>query len=167
MTHRTALDKVVSRDELVRRFSRPRSEAIVFTNGVFDFMHRGHATYLAAARALGDMLVVGLNTDESTRRLGKGKDRPLVGELDRAFVLASLECVDYVCLFDEDTPADLVDALIPDVLVKGGDYEISGVVGRDIVERNGGRVQLIPFVDGYSTTDLLRRIRVQADEPST
>lgn len=167
MTHRTASDKVVSRDELVRRFSRPRSEVVVFTNGVFDLMHRGHATYLAAARALGDVLVVGLNTDESARSLGKGKGRPLVGESDRAFVLASLECVDYVCLFDEDTPTDLVDALVPDVLVKGGDYEISGVVGRDIVERNGGRVELIPFVDGYSTTDLLRRIRAHADKPST
>ena len=167
MTLRAASDKVVSRDELTRRLSRPRSDTVVFTNGVFDLMHRGHATYLAAARALGDVLVVGLNTDASTRRLGKGEDRPLVGEADRAFVLGSLECVDYVCLFDEDTPSDLIDALVPDVLVKGGDYDLTDVVGRETVEANGGRVELIPFVEGYSTTDLLRRIRAHADETST
>ncbi|MGB1779397.1 MAG: adenylyltransferase/cytidyltransferase family protein, partial [Longimicrobiales bacterium] len=95
MSLRTAPDKLVTRDELVRRLSRPRTERVVFTNGVFDLMHRGHATYLSAARALGDVLVVGVNTDRSTRRLGKGTERPLVREADRAFVLAALECVDY------------------------------------------------------------------------
>lgn len=163
MTVRGAAEKIVSRDELTRRLRRPRTETVVFTNGVFDLMHRGHASYLEAARRLGDILVVGLNTDESTRRLGKGEDRPLVSEDDRAFVLASLECVDFVCLFDEDTPTDLVDALRPDVLVKGGDYDLDAVAGRDIVEANGGRVALIPFVPGYSTTDLVRRIRSATD----
>ena len=158
--------KIVTRDELSRRLTYPRSEVVVFTNGVFDLMHRGHATYLAAARSLGDVLVVGLNTDASTRRLGKGTDRPLVGEDDRAFVLASLEAVDYVCLFDEDTPASLISELVPDVLVKGGDYDLDGVVGRDTVEAHGGRVELIPFVDGYSTTDLLHRIRSRTADPT-
>ena len=167
MTLRIAEEKIVSRDELMRRLARPRSERVVFTNGVFDLMHRGHATYLNSARALGDVLVVGVNTDESTRRLGKGADRPLVLESDRAFVLASLECVDYVCLFDDDTPASLIDALAPDVLVKGGDYDLDGVVGRDSVEAHGGRVELIPFVEGYSTTDLVHRIRSSADDSSS
>jgi len=167
VTLRAASGKIVAPDELIRRLERPRPEVVVFTNGVFDLMHRGHATYLAAARALGDVLVVGLNTDASTRRLGKGGDRPLVSEADRAFVLASLECVDYVCLFDEDTPAVLIDALVPDILVKGGDYDVDGVVGRATVEAHGGRVELIPFVEGYSTTDLVRRIRTHTNEPST
>ena len=167
MTVRAAPDKIVSRDELIRRLSRPRSERVVFTNGVFDIIHRGHATYLSSARALGDVLVVGVNTDESTRRLGKGADRPLERESDRAFVLASLECVDYVCLFREDTPAALIDALAPDVLVKGGDYHLDSVVGRNSVEAHGGRVELIPFVEGYSTTDLVRRIRSSADDSSS
>ena len=154
MTLRAAPDKLVTRDELVTRLSRPRMERVVFTNGVFDLMHRGHATYLSAARALGDVLVVGVNTDRSARRLGKGTERPLVREADRTFMLAALECVDYVCLFDEDTPAALIHALVPDVLVKGGDYDLDRVVGRDTVEMHGGRVELIPFVEGYSTTDL-------------
>ncbi len=167
MTLRSAPDKIVMRDELTRRLSQPRSERVVFTNGVFDLMHRGHATYLQSARALGDVLVVGVNTDDSTRRLGKGAERPLVPEADRAFVLAALECVDYVCLFDEDTPSALIDALVPDVLVKGGDYDLDSVVGRDTVEAHGGRVELIPFVEGYSTSDLVRRIRTSADDPSS
>ena len=167
MSLRAAGDKIICRDELVRRLGPPRSETIVFTNGVFDLMHRGHATYLSAARALGDVLVVGLNTDASTRNLEKGDDRPLVGESDRAFMLGSLECVDYVCLFDEVTPAAVIDVLIPDVLVKGGDYDLDRVVGRETVESHGGRVELIPFVEGYSTTDLVHRIRKTADEPST
>jgi len=167
VTLRAATDKIICRDELIRRLGHPRSEAVVFTNGVFDLMHRGHASYLAAARALGDVLVVGLNTDASTRSLGKSDDRPLVGESDRAFMLGSLECVDYVCLFDEVTPAAVIDVLIPDVLVKGGDYDLDRVVGRETVESHGGRVELIPFVEGYSTTDLVHRIRKTADEPST
>jgi D-beta-D-heptose 7-phosphate kinase/D-beta-D-heptose 1-phosphate adenosyltransferase len=132
---------------------------VVFTNGCFDLLHRGHVSYLNAARELGDVLVVGVNTDSSVRRLAKGAGRPLVQEKDRAYVLASLACVDAVTLFDEDTPLALVSALLPDVLVKGGDYAAGDVVGRREVEAAGGRVELIPFVEGYSTTALIQRIR--------
>lgn len=156
---RSARSKFVSRDELVERFGQPRSGDLVFTNGVFDLMHRGHAVYLSRARALGDALVVGVNTDASTRRLGKGEGRPVNGEADRALLVAALECVDAVCLFDEGTPAELIEELVPDVLVKGGDYTPDRVVGRKTVEDAGGRVEIIDFLDGYSTTDLIRRIR--------
>jgi len=149
----------MERDQLVERFGPPRSGALVFTNGVFDLLHRGHAEYLARARSLGDALVVGVNTDASARRLGKGPDRPLSPESDRALLVAALESVDAVCLFDEDTPAELIDALVPEVLVKGGDYTADRVVGRETVEEAGGRVELIDFLEGYSTTDLIRRIR--------
>jgi rfaE bifunctional protein nucleotidyltransferase chain/domain len=156
---RAVADKVLTRDELVARHGRPREGRLVFTNGCFDLLHPGHVTYLAAARALGDTLVVGVNTDASVRRLEKAPDRPLVDERARSLVVAALESVDAVCLFDEDTPAALIEALVPDVLVKGGDYALDQVVGRDVVEAAGGRVELIPFVEGYSTTDLVRRIR--------
>jgi len=151
--------KVLLRSEVIARFGRPRSGRLVFTNGCFDLLHRGHVSYLYRARALGDALVVGLNTDASVRRLDKGTERPLVGEADRAFVMAGLGCVDAVCLFDEDTPRELLAALLPDVLVKGGDYAAADVVGRAEVEAAGGTVQILPFVDGYSTTSLVRRIR--------
>lgn len=151
--------KILERDALVDRFGRPRAGTLVFTNGVFDLMHRGHATYLARARALGDALVVGVNTDASARRLSKGDDRPVNGESDRALLVAALESVDVVCLFDEDTPAGLIEALQPDVLVKGADYTLDEVVGRDVVEATGGRVELVDLVEGYSTTELIRRIR--------
>ena len=156
---RGARSKLLEREALVHRFGRPRSGELVFTNGVFDLMHRGHATYLSRARSLGDALVVGVNGDASARRLGKGPDRPVNRERDRALLVAALECVDAVCLFDEDTPLELIRALVPDVLVKGGDYTLDRVVGREIVEDAGGRVELIDFVEGYSTTDLIRRIR--------
>jgi D-beta-D-heptose 7-phosphate kinase / D-beta-D-heptose 1-phosphate adenosyltransferase len=151
-------DRILGRDDLVRRFGRPRRGRVVFTNGCFDILHRGHVAYLYAARALGDHLVVGVNTDDSVRRL-KGEGRPVVREEDRAFVLAGLGCVDAVTLFDEDTPAELIAALVPDVLVKGGDYSPAAVVGRDTVEAAGGRVVIIPFVEGRSTTGLLQAIR--------
>lgn len=166
MTPRVPEAKILTHRELVDRVGPPRPEKMVFTNGVFDLVHRGHATYLAAARALGDLLVVGVNSDASARRLGKGPGRPLVTHADRAFVLASLECVDYVCVFDEDTPAALIDTLLPDVLVKGGDYALADVAGRESVEAHGGRVQLIPFVDGYSTTDLVMQIQSTSDDAS-
>jgi D-beta-D-heptose 7-phosphate kinase / D-beta-D-heptose 1-phosphate adenosyltransferase len=150
--------KVLDRAALLRRFRRPRTESVVFTNGCFDILHRGHVAYLHAARALGDRLVVGVNTDASVRRL-KGQGRPAVPDHDRAYVLAGLGCVDAVTLFEEDTPADLIADLLPDVLVKGGDYTPHTVVGRDVVERNGGRLVLIPFVEGRSTTDILTSIR--------
>ncbi|CAN5671322.1 D-glycero-beta-D-manno-heptose 1-phosphate adenylyltransferase [soil metagenome] len=151
--------KILGRDALLRRFARPRNDTIVFTNGCFDILHRGHVAYLHAARALGDILVVGLNTDSSVRRL-KGPTRPVVPQDDRAFVMAGLACVDAVTLFDEDTPAELIEGLLPDVLVKGGDYAPANVVGRDIVEAVGGRVVIIPFVAGQSTTGILNNIRV-------
>lgn len=150
--------KVLSREALLERFGRPRSGTLVFTNGCFDILHRGHVEYLYAARALGDALVVGLNTDASVRRL-KGEGRPLNGQDDRAIVLAGLGCVDAVTLFDEDTPRDLIATLLPDVLVKGGDYRPEDVVGREEVERAGGRVVILPYLEGRSTTGLVRRIQ--------
>ena len=159
MSNAGLADKVLSRSELLERYGRPRANTLVFTNGCFDLMHPGHVHYLAAARALGDALVVAVNTDDSVRRLGKGVGRPLVPEGDRALVLAALSSVDAVCLFAEDTPRELLSGLLPDVLVKGGDYAPHLVVGRDEVEAAGGRVELIPFVEGYSTTELVRRIQ--------
>ena len=151
--------KVLTRDELLARLRRPRSQRVVFTNGVFDVLHRGHVDYLARARALGDLLVVGVNTDASVRRLGKGSDRPVNPEDDRAYVLAGLAAVDYVTLFDEDTPRGLISALLPDVLVKGGDYTRDTIVGADEVEAAGGWVETIPLVPGRSTTSILQRVR--------
>ncbi len=153
--------RLFSRERLLVRFGRAArapGERVVFTNGVFDILHRGHVEYLYAARALGDALVVGLNTDASVRRL-KGPERPLNPEQDRALVLAALACIDAVTLFDEDTPLALISALLPDVLVKGGDYRPDDVVGRAQGEAAGGRLVLIPFVEGRSTTALVDRIR--------
>lgn len=150
--------RILDRREVVERYGRPRTETVVFTNGCFDILHRGHVTYLTQARALGDRLIVGVNDDDSVRRL-KGEGRPVVRQDDRAFVLAALACVDAVTLFDEDTPAHLIAALLPDVLVKGGDYLREQVVGREIVESHGGRLVLIPLVTGRSTTDILQRIQ--------
>jgi D-beta-D-heptose 7-phosphate kinase/D-beta-D-heptose 1-phosphate adenosyltransferase len=151
-------EKILTREELLARFGRPRRERVVFTNGCFDLLHRGHVEYLFAARELGDRLVVGLNSDASVRRL-KGPSRPLVGQEDRAIVLAGLGCIDAVTIFDEDTPRDLIAGLLPDVLVKGGDYRPEEVVGREEVEAAGGRLVLMPFLDGRSTTGLIHRVR--------
>ncbi|MGQ0561658.1 MAG: D-glycero-beta-D-manno-heptose 1-phosphate adenylyltransferase [Gemmatimonadota bacterium] len=152
-------EKIISRELLLRCRGRPRQGTLVFTNGVFDVLHRGHVEYLYAARALGDELVVALNSDASAWRLGKGEDRPVNREQDRALLLAGLGCVDHVTLFDEDTPRELIARLLPDVLVKGGDYTPETIVGRAEVETAGGRVVVIPFVHGHSTTELLKRIR--------
>jgi rfaE bifunctional protein nucleotidyltransferase chain/domain len=130
----------------------------VFTNGVFDLLHRGHVDILAAARALGDVLVVGVNTDASVRRL-KGPGRPVRSERERAVVLAALESVDAVVLFDQDTPLELIRALRPNVLVKGGDYTPDAVVGREDVERAGGKVVILALTPGYSTTATIERLR--------
>ncbi|MBS1500023.1 MAG: D-glycero-beta-D-manno-heptose 1-phosphate adenylyltransferase [Bacteroidetes bacterium] len=138
---------------------RLRGDRIVFTNGVFDILHRGHVEYLEAAAALGNRLIVGLNTDASVRRLGKGPERPLNNEDSRARVLAALRCVDVVVLFDEDTPLELITALRPDVLVKGGDWAPDRIVGADVVKAAGGTVHSIPLTDGFSTTGLVERIR--------
>jgi len=137
---------------------RAAGERVVFTNGVFDLLHRGHAEYLAEARALGDRLVVGVNADASVRRL-KGPQRPLVGEADRAALVAALRCVDLVVIFDDDTPARLIEAVRPDVLVKGGDWAVERIVGRALVESYGGRVVSVPLRAGLSTSALVERIR--------
>lgn len=151
---------VISREEAVvwREQLRAAGKQLVFTNGCFDLLHRGHVEYLAAARALGDALLVGVNADPSVRRL-KGPGRPLVAADDRAHVLAALAVVDRVVIFPEETPAALIAALVPDILAKGGDYTLETVVGRATVEGAGGRVVLIPFQTGYSTTNLLARLR--------
>jgi rfaE bifunctional protein nucleotidyltransferase chain/domain len=145
----------------VRAARLPRP--LVFTNGCFDILHRGHVTYLAQARALGASLVVGLNTDESVRRLGKGGDRPVNGLQDRAAVIAALAAVDLVTWFDADTPLALIVALRPDVLVKGGDWPEERIVGAAEVRSFGGRVVSLPIVHRRSTTDLIERIRQAAD----
>lgn len=150
--------KLLSREEVLHRFGRPRCGRIVFTNGCFDVLHRGHVEYLGAARALGDVLVVGLNTDASVRRL-KGPGRPVNPQDDRAYVLAGLAAVDAVTLFDEDTPHTLIAALLPDVLVKGGDYRPEEIVGAEEVRAAGGEVVVAPLVAGRSTTSILERMR--------
>lgn len=138
---------------------RRQGHKIVFTNGCFDLMHIGHTRYLEAAHALGDLLVVGVNSDASVRTLDKGADRPIVPAHQRAEVVAALACVDYVVLFEEPDPADLIARLQPDVLVKGGDWSLDRIVGRDIVEGRGGEVRTIPLVPNISTTALIQRIR--------
>ncbi|MEO6025631.1 MAG: D-glycero-beta-D-manno-heptose 1-phosphate adenylyltransferase [Candidatus Binatia bacterium] len=153
-------DKIVDRATAVARVADARRDGkrIVFTNGCFDLMHVGHVRYLAAARDTGDMLVVAINDDASVRRL-KGPERPLVPEDARAEVLAALAAVDLVTTFGEDTPAEVITALLPDVLVKGADWAPEQVVGREVVEAHGGRVSLIPVVEGFSTTALVERLR--------
>lgn len=153
-------EKILSAEDLVARYGRPRDRKVVFTNGCFDLLHRGHVEYLYAARALGDLLVLGLNSDASVQRL-KGPSRPLVPELDRAIVLAGLACVDAVAIFTEDTPRDLIAALLPDLLVKGGDYRPEEVAGREEVEAAGGDVVIIPFLPGRSTTGLIQKMQVR------
>lgn len=143
---------------------RAAGATAAFTNGCFDLLHPGHVTYLEAAGALADILVVGLNSDRSVRRL-KGAGRPILSERERATVLAGLRSVDYVVIFSEDTPARLIAALVPDVLVKGGDWRVEAIVGREVVERAGGKVLTIPFVEGQSTTGIVERIRREAPAP--
>lgn len=135
---------------------------IVFTNGVFDLLHAGHVALLEQAATLGASLIVAINTDASVRTLAKGAERPVVAEHDRARVVAGLGCVDCVVLFDETTPLSLVEALAPDVLVKGGDYTPDTVVGSDIVRRRGGRVEIIPLLPDRSTTHILERLRASS-----
>lgn len=141
----------------ILKIKADEGKTIVFTNGCFDLLHVGHVKYLQAARQLGDLLVLGLNTDRSIRAL-KGEKRPLIQQEERAHVLAALDCIDYVVLFDEETPLHLLETLRPDVLVKGADYSVEEVVGRELVESYGGRVELIQFVDGKSTTGLIEKI---------
>jgi D-beta-D-heptose 7-phosphate kinase/D-beta-D-heptose 1-phosphate adenosyltransferase len=153
--------KTLPVEQLLPRLSSERSKGqrIVFTNGCFDLLHIGHTRYLREARALGDLLVVGINSDASVRMLDKSPDRPIVPEAQRAEVIAALGCVDYVVIFNEPDPLRLITAVQPDVLVKGGDWPVSQIIGRDVVEARGGVVRTIPLVPGMSTTGLLQRIR--------
>jgi D-beta-D-heptose 7-phosphate kinase/D-beta-D-heptose 1-phosphate adenosyltransferase len=159
LSHSDSDSKIKNLDVLVTIIEeeKARGKKIVFTNGCFDLLHAGHVKYLQKARTLGDLLILGLNSDASVRRL-KGEKRPLIGEEERAHILAALDCIDYVVLFDEDTPIKLIMALKPYVLAKGGDYTPAGVVGKDIVEGYGGRVELVNFVDGKSTTNIIERV---------
>ncbi len=155
-------EKILTRDALIirRREWKDNHKRVVFTNGCFDLLHPGHVRLLQQARQLGDALVVGLNSDASVRRL-KGGSRPLVPEAGRAEVLAALACVDAVTIFGEDTPRELIAALRPDVLVKGGDWKPDQIVGRAEVEAAGGRVVVVPYVEGYSTSSLIAKIAGQ------
>ncbi|MFN0156596.1 MAG: D-glycero-beta-D-manno-heptose 1-phosphate adenylyltransferase [Bacteroidota bacterium] len=153
------MGKVIGRVALenARRRWRRGKKKVVFTNGTFDILHRGHVEYLAKARSLGDILVVGLNTDASIRRI-KGPRRPINSNKDRATVLAALAAVDYICFFGEETPERLIRQVVPDVLVKGADWKIAAIVGKEIVEQHGGSVKTIRLTPGRSTSNIIRRV---------
>ena len=153
--------KIIKGDELARQVAqwKFKSKKIVFTNGVFDLLHKGHVTYLAQAADLGDILIVGLNSDNSARKLGKGPTRPLQDEQSRAYIIASLHLVDAVCIFDEETPAELIKLVTPHVLVKGGDWKAEQIVGYDTVKALGGEVLSIDFIPGFSTTSIEQKIK--------
>ncbi|MDO9308082.1 MAG: D-glycero-beta-D-manno-heptose-7-phosphate kinase [Deltaproteobacteria bacterium] len=159
LSHHDSDSKIKSLDVLALLIAEEQAKGkqVVFTNGCFDLLHAGHVKYLQKARGLGDLLVLGLNSDASVRRL-KGAKRPLISEEERAHILAALYCIDYVTIFDEDTPLELIKTLKPQILVKGGDYSLDGVVGRDIVEQYGGRVELVSFVDGKSTSNIIDKV---------
>ena len=157
---------IIDREELLRARAdlRARGRTLVFTNGCFDILHVGHTRYLAAAHALGDALLVAINSDHSVRAL-KGAGRPVMNEAERAELLAALSAVDFVTVFDEESPRRLIAELLPDVLVKGGDYALGEIHGREEVEAAGGRVLALPFVEGASTTGIIERVRqVMNDE---
>ncbi len=155
-----AEERIKTREEItaIAAELRQSGKKIVFTNGCFDIIHSGHVTYLKEAQSLGDVLILGLNTDESVKRL-KGESRPVNNEIDRAIVISSLRSVNYVTLFSEDTPYDLIKSILPDVLVKGGDYTPDKIHGADIVNSNGGEVVIIPLVPGKSTTKIIDKLR--------
>ena len=154
-------EKLVTKDKLKNLLEEwnTQKQKIVFTNGCFDILHRGHVEYLTHARDLGDKLILGLNTDASVKRLGKSPERPINSEETRGIILAGLECVDAVILFDEDTPYELIEFVQPDVLVKGNDYKAEDIVGYDIVTAKGGKVVTIQLVDGFSTTKLIEKMK--------
>jgi rfaE bifunctional protein nucleotidyltransferase chain/domain len=156
----SSMGKIVSQNELIQVTAREKraGRLVVFTNGCFDLLHPGHVRCLAEARALGDVLVVAVNSDRSVRG-NKGPERPLVSEQDRAEVLSALACVDYITIFDEPTPRELISRVLPSVLVKGADWALDQVAGREEVEAAGGRVVSLPIAPGYSTTGLVQRIR--------
>tara|TARA_X000000368_G_C22668864_1_gene553025 strand:- start:34 stop:522 length:489 start_codon:yes stop_codon:yes gene_type:complete len=152
--------KIYSLEELKNQVNawKQAGEEVVFTNGCFDIIHRGHIEVLAQTADLGDRLIIGLNSDNSIQKL-KGEDRPIIDEQARSILLAALSFVDAVILFPEDTPINLISTLLPDVLAKGGDYEIETIVGHEIVQNNGGKVILVPFVDGFSSTTIIDKIK--------
>lgn len=154
------MKELLSLDEFleIRKKIKQEGKKLVFTNGCFDIIHRGHVSYLNRAKVLGDYLVVALNSDDSVRRL-KGEGRPINKLEDRAFVVANLKAVDFVVSFDEDTPFEIISAIIPDVLVKGGDWQVDQIVGRDVVEANGGKVYSLPYVENYSTTMIINKMK--------
>ncbi len=141
----------------IRDKIKAEGKNLVFTNGCFDILHRGHVTYLNEAKSLGDYLIIGVNSDTSVKKL-KGENRPVNNERDRALLLDNLKCVDYVIIFETDTPYELIKSLKPDILVKGGDWKKEDIVGHDIVEQNGGNVFSLNFVDNYSTTSVIKKI---------
>jgi len=161
MKHPRPKTKVHSAESLASEVKRWKSEGkkVVFTNGCFDIVHRGHVEYLSASAELGDVLVVGVNSDASVRRLGKGPERPIQDQVTRATILGSFGFIDAVVIFDEDTPLRLIETIVPQVLVKGSDWKGKGVVGQEFVEAAGGQVVLIDVVDGFSTTSIVERIR--------
>lgn len=153
------MSSIESQEEIVnlRESFRKQNKKVVFTNGVFDIIHAGHVDYLVKSKAMGDVLIVGLNSDASVKRI-KGEKRPIVPESQRAFVLSNIKPVDYVVLFDEDTPAALIEKIIPDILIKGADWDINNIVGKDVVLNNGGEVKTIRFVNEQSTTNIIKKI---------
>jgi len=150
---------ITTTDDLLKiiNTAREQNQKIVFTNGCFDILHSGHCMYLNEAKKLGNLLIIGLNTDNSVKKI-KGDNRPINNQNDRAYVLAALRCVDFVVLFDEDTPLNLIKKIIPDVLVKGNDYEIHNIAGADVVLNNGGQVVTIPLLEGKSTTNIISQL---------
>jgi len=158
--HNQLKEKLVPQDQALKELKawREKNKKIVFTNGCFDIIHPGHIDYLSQARDLGDILVLGLNTDQSVRRLNKGSNRPINDERTRAYVLAGLASVDLIVFFDEETPYNLIKLLQPNVLVKGNDYEVEKIIGFDILKENGGEVITITFLEGYSTSSLIKKI---------
>jgi rfaE bifunctional protein nucleotidyltransferase chain/domain len=150
--------KTLSEMKALCKHFREQKKKVVFTNGCFDLIHAGHVDYLTKAKALGDILIVGMNTDNSVRRI-KGNKRPILSQDERACIISSLKPVDYVTFFDEDTPKELIDEIIPDVLVKGADWSIDRIVGRDVVEKNGGVVKTIEFVNTQSTSQIIDSIK--------
>ncbi|MDA8857803.1 D-glycero-beta-D-manno-heptose 1-phosphate adenylyltransferase [Flavobacteriales bacterium] len=157
---KTIQHKIFSLSDLKNQVNawKQAGENVVFTNGCFDIIHRGHIEVLAQTADLGDKLIIGLNSDTSIQKL-KGENRPIIDEQARSILLAALSFVDAVILFPEDTPINLISALLPDVLAKGGDYEIDNIVGHEIVQYNGGKVILVPFVDGFSSTTIINKIK--------
>jgi len=161
MSHLNKINsKIFSLDDLKNQVNawKQAGEEVVFTNGCFDIIHRGHIEVLAQTADLGDRLIIGLNSDSSIQKL-KGEDRPIIDEQARAVLLSALSFVDAVILFPEETPINLISTLLPDVLAKGGDYEIEAIVGHEIIQNNGGKVILVPFVDGFSSTTIIDKIK--------